>query len=262
MEKRFICTRHEEIVYGFWPRDAETLAGDALRIHAEKGWAWLRLPLYPLTEGRILGAKIREGAAGAWAGEPISKDGRELPPALFRGADVDLILSTIRLLSEKPTPISLDLKGPLSVLETLTPSLRVYQKLRKDDPYLQELSCGLRDWAVSCIDAGVSLISFADPLATLDLIGEKNFLAHYWPLLKGLLQGIFSARPQVNIHLCGKLSQDLLELGLLGKEVLPMECPCPLDRALLQRKGLLSGLACLNGPSIPRTEIVKLILSE
>lgn len=258
MCRRFICGRHKELPYGLLPDSSAALAADSLRLCEEAGWHWLRMPLYPLAEARILGANIRESESGAWCGGPIDT----LPEAKLSGPWADFFLEPIRESAKLGKPVLLELKGPLSVLDSLVSTVDVYRYLRRDLPYLTELQAALLDWGGRCVQAGAGIISLADSLATKDLIGEKNFRAHFWPLFRPLLEGLLALTEQPKVFLCGKMSQDLCDLGLLWAEALPLPEAMPLDEALPSAEGQLFGLDCVNDPGRKRDFLYHLALAE
>lgn len=256
MIRRFVCERHQDIPYGLWPADASLLAEDARRIAEEKQLAYIRLPLYPLAESRILGADILDSPEGARMGQPLA----HLPEPVLAGNDARLILQAVTEAAASGKKVMMDINGPVAVLETLAGTAAAYRFLRRDEPYLQQLCQALLDWACSCLKAGASIISLADPLATEDLIGKANFCRHYAPLLIHMLQGIINKYPDCVIHICGKLSQDMLDNSLAVAEELPLRPPVSLDKALAGQKGIISGLACVNNTAKDLDCLYNLIL--
>jgi len=257
--RRFICGRHEELLYGFLPEKGETLAQDSIRMCGAEGWGWIRMPVYPLLEGKILGANIRESEAGAWSGSPL-----ETLPAnpKFEGKDADMVLDAIRIAAASGKPVVMDIKGALGVMESLLGTTDIYRRLRKDDPYLKEINDALIEWGRQCVKAGARIISLADNLATCDIIGGKNFKAHFWPLLKELIDGLMDVEIPPTIFLCGKLSQDLLDLGLVRIEELPLATPASLDVAVPMYPGMLLGWDCIHDSMKPREVLYRLVFTE
>ena len=132
------------------------------------------------------------------------------------------------------------LDGPLTVLGQLIPMGRLFVALRKSDELLtlaEDWICRWADWAVV---RGVKVLSFADPIATLDLLGEKTYRSVYLPALRHLLDRLRREHPDTVLYVCGKMTQSLLDSDAVVSrirrfdadnygEALRSFCRCPED---------------------------------
>jgi uncharacterized 2Fe-2S/4Fe-4S cluster protein (DUF4445 family) len=102
--------------------------------------------------------------------------------------------------------------GPMTVLSQLIPMGRLFVQLRRSDELLRRAEdwvCGYAGWAAS---HGAKVLSFADPVATLDLLGEKHFRTLYLPSIQRVLRRLQQENPETVIYLCGKMTQSLLDV--------------------------------------------------
>ena len=111
------------------------------------------------------------------------------------------------------------LDGPLTVLGQLIPMGRLFVALRKSDELLRRAEDWLCSWADWALQRGAKVLSFADPIATLDLLGEKTYRGVYLPALRRLLDRLRAEHPEAVLYVCGKMTQSLLDCDAVVSRV-------------------------------------------
>lgn len=184
--------------------------------HMERS-GWIRLPFCNTICSESLGAKLVLSLTGARVKEPpyTSPDQhpRDITTAFPR---MSALLEALDDLTASGAAVAYSIEGPFTLLTSLLPMGKVFSALRK--PLGQELltraECWICQYASLVCAHGVKLLSFADPVATPDIVGDRLFTTVYAPCMKKLLRRIQTENPEVPIFLCGKMTQCLLDLGL------------------------------------------------
>lgn len=177
---------------------------------------WLRLPFCSTLSAEALGAKSVLSLSGARVKEPVYRKADQLPAELSRDTPrLTAMLQALQQLTGEGKNVAYNVEGPFTILCALLPMNRVFSALRKSTG--TDLLAMAENWVSSYTDmvvkGGAKLISFADPMATIDILGERMFTSVYLPCLKRILARLRSEHPNVPIHLCGKLTQCLLDTG-------------------------------------------------
>lgn len=214
---------------------------------------WVRLPFCSTLCSEALGAKPVLAMTGARVKEPPYQKVEELPDAL----DLDTprlaaMLRALETLAGEGRYVAYNIEGPFTLLCALLPMNRVFSALRK--PAGAEMLRKAEDWvsayAALAVEKGAKMLSFADPVATIDILGERMFTTVYVPCVKGLLQRLRAEHPDIPIHLCGKLTQCLLDTGACAAEPWRPEGCRTYGQALTacceRGKGGVVGHFCLN----------------
>ncbi len=177
---------------------------------------WVTLPFCNTLCGEGLGAQPHLSLEGARVREPAYKKVEELPEAPnWEFPRMQAMLSAMDTLRQEGFPISYEIEGHFTLLNALLPMGRMFATLRK--PAGAELMTWTEGWirqyARTAVEHGATLLSFSDPVATVDILGEKVFREIYLPSCQRLITHLRQDNPGVVIHLCGKLTQSLLDTG-------------------------------------------------
>lgn len=177
---------------------------------------WIRLPFCSTLCAEALGAHPVLSLSGAWIKEPTYQKPEDLPlEPDWTQHRMTTMLDAVELLSRDEKRIAYNVEGPFTLLSALLPTNRIFTSLRKSSgkTLLQNTEDWICQYADLAIKRGAKLISFADPVATVDILGSRMFTEVYVPCLRHLLDRLQSEHPEVVIHLCGKLTQCLLDTG-------------------------------------------------
>ena len=214
---------------------------------------WVRLPFCNTLCSEALGAAPTLAMSGARVKEPPYRQATDLPEEL--SADTPrfaAMMQTLDVLSGQGKQVAYNIEGPFSILCSLLPMNRVFATLRK--PEGEAMLARAEDWVITYADLavcrGAKLLSFADPVATRDILGDRVFLNAYVPCLKRVLAQLRENHPNIPIHLCGKLTQSLLDVDSCTVEIWSGEgCDTygqTLETFCRQRNGGVIGHFCLN----------------
>ena len=214
---------------------------------------WVRLPFCNTLCCEALGAAPTLSMAGARVKEPPYRQISDLPETFSADtARLSAMMQALETLAARGKAVAYNMEGPFSLLCTLLPMNRVFAALRK--PEGAAMLARAEDWAIAYADLAVSrgakLLSFADPIATRDILGDRVFLNVYVPCLKRVLARLQEKHPHIPVHLCGKLTQSLLDTESCTVEIWNSEgCDTygqALTRFCCEDTGGLVGHFCLN----------------
>jgi len=110
------------------------------------------------------------------------------------------------------------------------------------------------DYLEPFIDAGVSLISLADPTASGDLISRAQFLEFSFPYLQRLVKRIRNRNVWVLIHICGKTTGHLPSIPETGAQIMSFDFKVDLAEARRILDGKIAFAGNLNPVSIMQNE--------
>lgn len=190
---------------------ADAIAAVSRKMHSG---GWIRLPFCGTLCSEALGAKPVLSLSGSRVKEASYKKTEELPlEPDWNIPRLAAMLDAVEILSTEGHHVAYDLDGPFTTLCTLLPMSRVFSALRKPagQILLQQAEDWISGYAAQVVRRGARLLSFADPVATPDILGERLFTTVYVPYLKRLLARLQAEHPEIPIHLCGKLTQSLLD---------------------------------------------------
>ena len=175
---------------------------------------WVRLPFCNTLCSEALGARPSLSASGARIRETPYKKADELPEKLdLESPRLTAMLRAVETLAEEGKSVAYDMEGPFTLLCSLLPMGRVFAALRKSagSDLLEKAVGWVSSYAGLAVKRGARMLSVADPVATADILGERMFTSVYVPCLKMTLSRLQEEQPGIPIHLCGKLTQCLID---------------------------------------------------
>jgi [methyl-Co(III) methanol-specific corrinoid protein]:coenzyme M methyltransferase len=216
-----------------------------------------RLPLCHTLEAECLGASPVLMLNSAMVKGPAYDDAGGLPREIqLHGPRAEAMWQALQLLRQSKGTghrIVYDLEGPFTVLSMLLPLEETYGAALdgEQDALLRRLLDQLLAYAHMAWQSGADILSVADPVVTIDLVGERLFRACYQDWLLRYLSGLRTACPGALIHLCGRLSQSLLDTGACRAEFAPAPEGMTYEQLLLDELARgepyeMVGNACLN----------------
>lgn len=239
-------------------RDEMVHLAEAVR--AASGSQVCILPFCHTIEAEALGAHIIYGDRyfGPRAGQAVCTSVEELlalPKANLSTGRIAEVLAACRMLRERGETVVLEVSGPLTILNALMEPHLIFRALRKQPQQMglvwKRLSEFLLEYVKQAEAAG-ALISFADPIGGVNILGPK--LAEQitkeftMPFLHRLAR---ETRPDTLITLCPKTALALIGSGCAEWESVPLSRPMPYLEALLEARGKVkfTGQACLKNPN-------------
>ncbi|HBG7259465.1 uroporphyrinogen decarboxylase family protein [Clostridioides difficile] len=179
---------------------------------------WIILPLCSTIAAESLGADVRLSIDGARIKEERYKSKEEINSLFDKNMDKDckrlaVMMDVLKRLSSEGKHVIYGVEGPFTLLNSLMPMSKMFLTMRKDKE--GKLLSNARKWALEymtmAIENGAEVISYADPIANIDIIGEKMFKEIYLPLCRDIIETIKEKYPDTAIHICGKLTQSIID---------------------------------------------------
>lgn len=182
---------------------------------------FLRIPLDFNVEYKAFGGKVK------WNGNRYISSGYiyhnidEIGEILTCDYEVQAFSLIYQCLSYCPAgeDILLGVEGPFSVLCSLIDPVIILRNLRKKGSLIKEVLFRIADilvsYIVDCIRLGVSVISYADPIGTMEFLGKKNYKEYNGEVTAYLLRKLEPWLSNSCIHFCGKCSLAMEQSGLM-----------------------------------------------
>lgn len=240
--------------------DAEVMAQIAVATKEKTGSQVCLLPFCHTVEAEALGASINlsEGQFGPRAAAYVYHTVEELSHLDcfdFARGRLGEVLRACRILKDQEEKVVLEISGFFTILNSLIDITQIFKALRKDAAQVTAifdlLAANLYRYIEEAKQAGVQIISYADPAGSVAIVGPKytEMIAKAFtvPFLK---KAADCADENCIIHLCPKTSLILLGLGLAERRVLRFDRRMPYYEACLQSMGKekIIGQACLKDP--------------
>jgi uroporphyrinogen decarboxylase len=113
------------------------------------------------------------------------------------------------------------------------------------------------DYLEPFIDAGVSMISLADPTASGDLISRDQFIEFSFPYLKRVADRIRARGIWVTVHICGNTTNRLDRIPEAGAHIMSVDYKVSLSDARRILDGKIAFAGNLNPVAIMQKETVQ-----
>ena len=113
------------------------------------------------------------------------------------------------------------------------------------------------DYLEPFIDAGVSMISLADPTASGDLISREQFIEFSFPYLKRVADRIRARGIWVTVHICGNTTNRLDRIPEAGAHIMSVDYKVNLSDARRILDGKIAFAGNLNPVAIMQKETVQ-----
>jgi uroporphyrinogen decarboxylase len=110
------------------------------------------------------------------------------------------------------------------------------------------------DYLEPFIDAGVAMISLADPTASGDLISRDQFIEFSFPYLKRVAEKIRARGVWVTVHICGNTTNRLDRIPETGAQIMSMDYKVNLAEARRILGGKIAFAGNLNPVTIMQKE--------
>lgn len=204
-------------------KDADGMIKLATFIKEKTSSKFYYLPFCHTVEGEAMGAIINfEGEiVGPRPKEYVCKtleDVLSLNDIDFSKGRISETLKAVKFLKEQGHVVVLDICGPLTILNTLVDSKKVFVAMRKNRELLkrvfEKIEKNLLDYFKLAVDYKVDIISYADPVAAVNILGPKltinyvdDFTFDFLSKVESLLDG------DSLVHLCPKTTFQLIGTG-------------------------------------------------
>lgn len=231
--------------------------------------SWIKLPFCNTIEGELLGAKVSLTMNGAKIKEPCFNNINQVPNDIdINNERLNIILEALYSLNSEN--IIYNLEGPFTILNYLLDTTAIFKAInrQKEDFFyaLNSLEEFIISYGTLIYNSGVNILSFGDPLGTKDILGPKLFNHIYINSFRRIIKGIIHNCPKITIHICGKLSQNLVDANAVEVSDYKFSGDINYGEALLNYTKLdckepVIGLMCVNRTVLQYSTIHKLKIS-
>jgi MtaA/CmuA family methyltransferase len=219
----------------------------ALRKHRKDTLA--RVPFCLTVEAEALGAHIKLG--NALAGPRVDhyafssiEEMSDLQDLDITGGRIGTVLNAVSALAEAGEQVALSVEGPFTIISSLIDPLIFYRDLRKDPSRIRAilavLEQGIVRYCLEGVQRGAAIISYADPVGSMDILGPKVYQDFSGPSSRLIVKRIQAEAAPVLIHLCGKTSTGLEKTGLARSYPIPTEDALTYGQAMNELIGQLT----------------------
>ena len=212
--------KHLMQAMSFRPMEPERfVCGSSLAHNMSGGVAegWRILPTDNALLAECLGAKPTADENGVRIVDVPYRTAEELPAVPdFETLRLKSVMAEVAASRE---PVIYQLDGPLTVLSQLLPLGKVFAALHRSDELLRRAEDWVAEYALLAAKQGAAVLSLADPVATMDILGDRMFREVYQDALLRLLERLRGELPEgTALHLCGKMTQCLLDTSAVTAE--------------------------------------------
>ncbi len=253
--------------------ERQQIAELAQTIRCHEGGEWCLLPFCHTLEAEAMGANIIYGD-GLTGPRVRGHTCNSLDEAMERTVDwqnsrLQETLFACALLKERCENVLFQLSGPLTVLNSLLPAELLFRSLRKEPEkvlvLLHKFGEDSLHFAKLAEKAGAHIISYADPMAGVGIIGPKfaelltkTFTADYLQKLDAVLE------KETMILLCPKTSFALLGTELAEWREHPLPEKMNYGKAALALRGKIrfGGQSCVKKTAYETEIFREVVLKE
>ncbi|MEG1256193.1 uroporphyrinogen decarboxylase family protein [Clostridium sp.] len=235
-------------------QDANNIAKLAIKEKVSKNDIWVKLPFCSTLEGELLGANTSLTLQGAKIKDYSFKSIEEIPKILnLNSSRMNCLSDAMKLLNNEN--IIYNIEGPFTILSCLVDSTVIFKAIRKEKEEFNSLLSFLEDFIVEygtlVYNNGAKILSFGDPVATIDIIGPNIFNNIYKNSCIKILKRLSENCPNAIIHLCGKLSQNLIYTDSVKVDTFEFPETLTYGESLIKYKDLnpknqIIGYMCIN----------------
>lgn len=189
-----------------------------------------RIPFCVTVEAEAMGANIKLGneKTGPRVDSYIYNNIEELEYI----EDIDLskgrikeVLDAVEIIKNQGEIVCLNVEGPFTIISSLIDPMIFYRGIRKNrdivDKFIKVIEDSIVKYILEGIKRGADIISFADPVGAMDIVGPKMYKEVSGKISLNILKRVQPYLNKTLIHLCGKTSTAFEEIGFC--EALPIE---------------------------------------
>jgi len=202
--------------------DMTALARLSQEMKKQKNESVCRLPFCLTVEAEAMGADIKldDMKNGPRVKEYVFSQIEEIeniPQINFYQGRIKAVLDAAAHLSSQTETVALNIEGPFTILSSLIDPKILYKAIRKkSDSVLRGLEIieeNIAAYALQGLERGVKILSYADPVGAIDIIGPQMYKEHSGRVTYNILNKLTVSPHNAAVHLCGKASGALEKAG-------------------------------------------------
>ncbi|WP_373898164.1 uroporphyrinogen decarboxylase family protein [Haloimpatiens sp. FM7315] len=183
-----------------------------------------KVPFCSTVEAEAYGALVRLGDEKS--GPRISgyiindfEDLKKINNIDFNKGRIKEVLKALDILTKEKEFVCLAVEGPITIATSLMDSKLFYRLLRKEknemDKFLGTIENNIVEYILKGVRKGAKIISYADPVGTIDMIGPKLYGEVSGKITYNILKRLEGRLEKSCLHLCGKTSTSLESLDFI-----------------------------------------------
>ena len=205
-------------------KDSKKMAELSRELKRDMGIVYCIVPFCHTAEADAFGSTVVfDSKAGNRINQSFVKDVESLEsiePIDFSAGRIHEILESIKELKDAGEKVCLNVTGPITIATAIVDNRLFYKLVRKDrevvDKLLGKIEDSLVEYITIGVNAGVDIISFADPAGTLDIVGPKVYEDLSGKSTLRVFKRVEGVLGDSVVHICGKTSTSLEESGLIN----------------------------------------------
>lgn len=132
------------------------------------------------------------------------------------------VLKAVEILSSEGEIVALNIEGPFTIISSLIDPMVFYRAIRKNTEIVHEVIKVIEDniikYALEGLKRGAKVISYGDPVGTMDMVGPKIYKDLSGKSTCDILKNLEEHLDGALVHLCGKTSMSLENSGFIKSE--------------------------------------------
>lgn len=205
--------------------DGEKMAEMAQNIAKLRKDTIVKLPFCSTIESEALGSKIKigEDSCSTRVEEYVinSVDNLEnIEKADFNKGRIKEVLKAVSILKNQGEIVCINVVGPITIATSLMDSTLFYKLLRKEkekmNKFMKLIEDTIKEYIDKALEKGVDIISFADPVGSIDIVGPKVYKEISGKITYNILKYLENKKEDKIVHICGKASTSLEKIGLIN----------------------------------------------
>lgn len=231
--------------------DLDAMVTTAIKVREVIGFENFGVPFCMTCEAEPLGVEISEGDKffeprivkyNTSSMEDIMKEFKVNPRTDGR---MPIVIKAIERLKNDEIPVIGNITGAISTATSIIDPLVLFKALRKEPEkaydFIGYVNDYLIEYAKAMVNAGADVIVIADPTATGEILGKKNFDKFVIPMYKSFLKAMKDMNTPVIIHICGDTKTIIDSLNTLEVQALSFDSIVNLKYAKSQTSKNLMG---------------------
>lgn len=247
------------------------IAKYAMEVCMASGSRFIKLPLDYNYEAYVFGSRIKHRSDGMVITQYRYENIDELSWLLtktYEPKQFGAIFDAIKIASKNGT-VMLRVEGVFSILSALINPMKILRALKKKRALITRLMEHMTEilyqYMHQALQNGVSIISYADPVGTIELVGRNEYKKVIGKYTFILMKQLEPDLRQGLMHLCGKCSFALEKCGYLKMIPVPVKemfYADAVEQSIQTESVRLIGHGCINCEELMISRLWTLKLSE
>jgi uroporphyrinogen-III decarboxylase len=145
----------------------------------------------------------------------------------FNKGRIKEVLEATQKLNDEGECVALSVEGPFTILSSIIDPMVFYKGIRKNkekiEEFLKVLEDNIVNYIIEGIKRGAKIISYGDPVGSLDIVGPKVYEQYSGKITYNILKRVEPYLENSIIHLCGKTSTAFEKFNLSISKAIEFE---------------------------------------